>query len=299
MRVIIQNMVESNGRNLRCLLGLAILLGGCWLLGQRLLELAQTELPAPIYLALHGGMLCALGTAIGALPVLVVRSMPSRVADTLLGFGAGVMLAATAFSLLLPALDAAERLGGSAFTAALQVSLGLGLGAFGLAVFGRVLEDGHRDLEHVPVGTLPPRILLFVAAIILHNIPEGMAVGVAAGGQVEGASGLALGIALQDIPEGLAVALVLAGAGMSRGRAMLVGVASGVVEPLFSVLCAWLVGISQMILPWGLAAAAGAMLFVVAREIIPESQRHGHAGEATLGLIVGFCLMMVLDTSLG
>ncbi|MNE50872.1 zinc transporter ZupT [compost metagenome] len=179
-------------------------------------------------------MLCALGTAIGALPVLVVRSMPSRVADTLLGFGAGVMLAATAFSLLLPALDAAERLGGSAFTAALQVSLGL-----------------------------------------------------------------ALGIALQDIPEGLAVALVLAGAGMSRGRAMLVGVASGVVEPLFSVLCAWLVGISQMILPWGLAAAAGAMLFVVAREIIPESQRHGHAGEATLGLIVGFCLMMVLDTSLG
>lgn len=144
-----------------------------------------------------------------------------------------------------------------------------------------------------------PRILLFVTAIVLHNIPEGMAVGVSAGAGLDEANGLALGIALQDVPEGLVVALVLAGVGMSRFKAMLVGAASGLVEPLFAVLCAWLVGLSALLLPWGLAAAAGAMLFVVTHEIIPESHRQGHAAEATLGLVFGFCLMMVLDTALG
>ena len=143
-----------------------------------------------------------------------------------------------------------------------------------------------------------PRILLFVTAIVLHNIPEGMAVGVSAGAGLDEANGLALGIALQDVPEGLVVALVLAGVGMSRFKAMLVGAASGLVEPLFAVLCAWLVGL-RAAPALGLAAAAGAMLFVVTHEIIPESHRQGHAAEATLGLVFGFCLMMVLDTALG
>lgn len=299
MRLIVQSLRESGGRNLRRLLGLGIVLGGTVLVVQHLMLLARLSLSAPMYLALQGGMLCALGTALGALPVLLVRSMPARIADAMLGFGAGVMLAATAFSLLLPALEAAKASGRPTWLASLLVSLGLVLGAFGLAVFGRVLEDAQTNIQGAVEGKVPARILLFVAAIVLHNIPEGMAVGVAAGGEVQGASGLALGIALQDVPEGLAIALVLAGAGVSRGKAALAGAASGLVEPLFAVLCAWLIGISRMFLPWGLAAAAGAMLYVVVREIIPESQRRGHAAQATQGLIIGFCLMMVLDTSLG
>ncbi|TBV10835.1 ZIP family metal transporter, partial [Stutzerimonas kirkiae] len=142
------------------------------------------------------------------------------------------------------------------------------------------------------------RITLFVVAIVAHNIPEGMAVGVAAGAGLEGADSLALGIALQDVPEGLIVALLLAGVGMSRRKALLIGAASGLVEPVFAVLCAWLVGVSVQLLPWGLALAAGAMLFAVAHEIIPESHRNGHSTEASLALAVGFCLMMVLDTAL-
>ncbi len=217
MRLIVQSLRESGGRNLRWLLGLIIVLGGGLLVAQHLMLLARLSLSPTLYLALHGGMLCALGTALGALPVLLVRSMPARIADAMLGFGAGVMLAATAFSLLLPALEAAEASGRATWLASVLVSLGLALGAFGLAVFGRVLEDAQANIRGVADGKVPARILLFVAAIVLHNIPEGMAVGVAAGGEVQGASGLALGIALQDVPEGLAIALVLAGAGVSRG----------------------------------------------------------------------------------
>ncbi|AMO74642.1 ZIP family metal transporter [Pseudomonas citronellolis] len=299
MRPLEASARQGGARSLRWLLGLGIVLLGSGLLFNHLLLLARLQLPAPLYQALSGGLICALGTALGAVPVLLIRSMPARVADTLLGFGAGVMLAATAFSLLLPALEAVEAGGRSPLYAALLVSFGMALGVLGLMLAGRMLDDAQHDLDDAPIPAIPARILLFVAAIVLHNIPEGMAVGVAAGGEVQGAGGLALGIALQDVPEGLAIALVLAGAGMSRVRAMLAGAASGLVEPLFAVLCAWLVGVSRMLLPWGLALAAGAMLYVVVREIIPESQRRGYAGEATLGLIVGFCLMMVLDTSLG
>ncbi len=220
MKALLHGIAEGNGRTLRNLLGLLIFIGGGYLLGRHALLLAELNLPAPIVLALKGGLLCAFGTALGAMPVLVVKTMPARLSDALLGFGAGVMLSATAFSLIMPALS-------------------------------------------------------------------------------DEANGLALGIALQDVPEGLVVALVLAGVGMSRFKAMLVGAASGLVEPLFAVLCAWLVGLSALLLPWGLAAAAGAMLFVVTHEIIPESHRQGHAAEATLGLVFGFCLMMVLDTALG
>ncbi|MCY1559795.1 Zinc transporter ZupT [compost metagenome] len=122
--------------------------------------------------------------------------------------------------------------------------------------------------------------------------------GVSAGAGLPGADSLAMGIALQDLPEGLIISLVLAGAGMARGRALLIGAASGLVEPLFAVICAWLVGISALLLPWGLALAAGAMLFAVTHEIIPESHRKGYETEASLGLAAGFCLMMVMDTAL-
>ena len=153
--------------------------------------------------------------------------------------------------------------------------------------------------EHAEKIVIAPRIWLFVIAIVAHNIPEGMAVGVSAGGGMPDADSLAMGIALQDVPEGLVIALVLAGAGMSRVKAFLIGAASGLVEPVFAVLCAWLVNLAEVLLPLGLALAAGAMLLVVTQEVIPESRRNGHEKLASLGLCVGFCLMMVMDTALG
>ena len=246
----------------------------------------------------RGGALCALATALGAVPVLVVRGLPQRLADGLLGFGAGVMLAAAAFSLILPGLEAAQQIGYGRWGAAALISGSLLLGALALLGLDRVLVDEPVD-AHPDAPLVPARVLVFVFAILLHNIPEGMAVGVAAGGHLPGAEGLAMGIALQDVPEGLVVALILAGAGMTRAKAVFIGAFSGVVEPFAAVLSAWAVGVSAVLLPWGLAFAAGAMLTAVAHSVIPESNRHGHGGFATLGLAIGFCLMMTLDTALG
>jgi len=247
----------------------------------------------------RGGALCALATALGALPVLVVRGLPQRLADGLLGFGAGVMLAATAFSLVLPGLNAARDVGFDAWGAAAVISGGVLMGALALLALDRVLVDDPRDAQHPGAPLVPARVLVFVFAIMLHNVPEGMAVGVAAGGHLAGAEGLAMGIALQDVPEGLVVALILAGAGMVRAKAVFIGAFSGVVEPVAAVFSAWAVTVSALLLPWGLAFAAGAMLTAVAHSVIPESNRNGHGGYATLGLAFGFCLMMTLDTALG
>ena len=214
---------------------------------------------------------------------------------------AGVMLAATAFSLIVPGIAAAESLGLTPWSASGLICFGIMLGAFGLYLVDLKLSGASPEMlvgtpEH-PV--IPPRIWLFVFAIIAHNIPEGMAVGVSAGGGMPDADSLAMGIALQDVPEGLVIALVLAGAGMSRVKAFLIGAASGLVEPVFALLCAWLVSLAELLLPLGLALAAGAMLLVVTHEVIPESRRNGHDKLASLGLLIGFCLMMVMDTALG
>lgn len=246
--------------------------------------------------ALRGGAMCALATALGALPVWVVKRLPQQLADGLLGFGAGVMLAATAFSLVLPGLDAAERAGYSAWAAAALISTGVLLGAVVLLALDRGGVDDPRDAQQ---NLVPSRVMLFVIAIVLHNVPEGMAVGVASGGGLSGADGLAMGMSLQDIPEGLVVALILANAGMARSKAVFIGALSGVAEPVAAVLSAWAVGVSAMLLPWGLAFAAGAMLIAVGHSVIPESNRHGHGVTASLGLAIGFCLMMTLDTALG
>ena len=246
--------------------------------------------------ALRGGGLCALATALGAMPVWVVKHLQQQLADGLLGFGAGVMLAATAFSLVLPGLDAAGRAGYSAWGAAGLVSAGVLLGALALLALDRGVVDDPRDAKR---DLVPSRVVLFVLAIVLHNVPEGMAVGVAAGGGLRGAEGLAMGIALQDIPEGLVVALILASAGMARSKAVFIGALSGVAEPVAAVLSAWAVSVSSLLLPWGLAFAAGAMLIAVSHSVIPESNRHGNGAIASLGLAIGFCLMMALDTALG
>lgn len=293
-----QTLAIGSGRMFRYALGSLLLLAGMTLLAAQ--GLAWLDLEPRLLRALEGGGLCALGTALGAVPVLVIRRMPQAVSDSLLGFGAGVMLAATAFSLIVPGIAAAEELGLTPWAASGLISFGILLGAFGLYLVDRKVSASPERLVAAPGRPIiAPRIWLFVFAIIAHNIPEGMAVGVSAGGGMPDADSLAMGIALQDVPEGLVIALVLAAAGMARVKAFLIGAASGLVEPAFALLCAWLVSLAEMLLPLGLALAAGAMLLVVTHEVIPESRRNGHEKLASLGLLVGFCLMMVLDTALG
>ncbi|MBJ9976170.1 ZIP family metal transporter [Pseudomonas sp. S75] len=293
-----QVMSVSSVRLFRLALGTLLMLVGTALLVAR--GIAWLDLEPRMLRALEGGALCALGTALGAVPVLVIRNMPVTVADTLLGFGAGVMLAATAFSLIIPGLDAAQAIGFTPWGAGALVSAGLLAGAFCLFLIdlrvGRASPEALMVQDGQPV--VAARVWLFVAAIIAHNIPEGMAIGVSAGGGMPDADSLAMGIALQDVPEGLVIALVLAGAGMHRFKAFLIGAASGLVEPLAALICAWLVNVAQLLLPLGLACAAGAMLLVVTQEIIPESRSNGNHRLASLGLCIGFCLMMVMDTAM-
>lgn len=254
--------------------------------------------------ALLGGSMAALATALGTLPVLLAQQPSERVQDTLFGFGAGVMLAACAFSLVIPGLEAARSanlLGGSAWAAGGVVGSAILLGGMALLAMDRLLPHEHfiKGREGATAQQLR-RTWLFVFAIVLHNLPEGLAIGVGyAGNEGLRANALALGIAIQDVPEGFVVAAALLAAGYTRGFSVVLGMASGLVEPLGAVLGAAIIGQSTVMLPWGLGFAAGAMLFVISHEIIPESHRKGHEAFATAGLMVGFVLMMVLDTALG
>lgn len=251
--------------------------------------------------ALLGGLVAALATAVGTVPVLLARRPSQRMNDTMMGFGAGVMLAATSFSLILPGLEMAGQQGAGAWGASITVGIGILLGAVALLLLDRFTP--HEHFIKGPEGAYTPqmrRVWLFVGAIVLHNVPEGLAIGVAfAGPDLVGARALAAGIAIQDIPEGLVVALALMGAGYSRATACTIGVLSGLVEPVAALAGAVLVSLSAVFLPWGLAFAAGAMLFVISHEILPESHRQGHEVWATGGLMLGFVLMMVLDTAMG
>ena len=251
--------------------------------------------------ALLGGSAGFATTSLGALLAIGLRRITTRTQDSMLGFAAGMMLAASAFSLILPGLAAAETLFGNAPAAALTVVLGLALGV--LLMLGLDYFTPH---EHASTGPCGPdcvrlnRVWLFVLAIALHNIPEGMAVGVSfAEGDLSVGLPLTSAIALQDIPEGLAVALALRAIGQSARRAVLIAVASGLMEPLGALLG---IGISSgfaIAYPVSLGLAAGAMLFVVSHEVIPETHRNGHQTPATIGLMIGFAVMMFLDTALG
>ncbi len=251
--------------------------------------------------ALIGGMVAAAATALGTLPMLFSRQLSDRALDSMLGFGAGVMLAASAFSLILPGLDVAKENGAGPWLSSAIVGGSLLIGALLLLALDHLLPHEHfiKGIEG-PAARMLKRTWMFVFAIALHNFPEGLAIGVAFGGTnpIE-ASALATGIAIQDIPEGLVVALALLQAGYRRGVCMAIGMASGLVEPVGAVLGAAIVTISSQLLPWGLGFAAGAMLFVISHEIIPESHRKGHESYATIGLMIGFVLMMTLDTALG
>ena len=250
--------------------------------------------------ALLGGSIAALATALGTLPVLLSQKFSQRTYDTLLGFGAGVMLAASSFSLIIPALSAAKQQGAGSWGAGLIVSAGILLGGLLLLFIDRAVPHEHfvKGLEG-PQARAMKRAWLFVFAISLHNLPEGLAIGVAyAGTDSLAALALATGISIQDVPEGLVVALALRGVGYSRLTAAGMGALSGIVEPIAAVFGAAVISVSASFLPWGLAAAAGAMLFVISHEIIPESHRMGHERSATCGLMLGFVLMMLLDTAL-
>ena len=251
--------------------------------------------------ALLGGLMAAAATALGTVPVLLSQQMSQRTYDTLLGFGAGVMLAASAFSLVIPALAAARMQGAGPWGAGGIVGAGILLGAAALLAIDRAVPHEHfiKGLEG-PEAKALKRVWLFVLAISLHNLPEGLAIGVAfAGPDPVGALALATGISIQDVPEGMVVALALRSVGYGRGLSAGLGVLSGLVEPVAAVFGVLVISLSVSLLPWGLAIAAGAMLFVISHEIIPESHRKGHEAWATGGLMVGFVLMMLLDTAMG
>jgi ZIP family zinc transporter len=251
------------------------------------------------------GFLASLGagllTGVGALPVLFGRTISRKASDMLLGFAAGVMLSASFFSLLLPGIDAAETASGSIWVAAGVAAVGIALGAAVVAGMNTTLPHEHfiAGPEGADPGALS-RIWLFVIAITIHNLPEGMAVGVGfGGGNVANGLSLATGIGLQNAPEGLAVAIALKGLGYSRGQSFLIALATGLVEPLGGLIGVVAVTVSEVLLPWGLTFAAGAMLYVISHEIIPETHRGGHQHRATAGLMIGMILMMVLDVTLG
>lgn len=280
---------------------LAALLLVLWQMGQTLLLLLQGQGDVYVIYALLGGAAGFAGTALGAMPALFLRQVPQQAEDMMLGFAAGMMLAASAFSLILPGIEAGTELFASNLLGGLCVVAGITVGV--MLMLGM---DQFIPHEHDKTGPCGPghercgRVWLFVFAIALHNLPEGMAVGVSfSQGDISVGLPLASAIALQDIPEGLAVALTLCAAGFPRTYAVMVAVATGLLEPLGALLGVGLGGGLLFSYPLGLGIAAGAMLFVVSHEVIPETHRNGHQTLATIGLMIGFCLMMLLDTCLG
>jgi len=246
-------------------------------------------------------------TAAGAGLVFFFKDIRRSVLDGMLGFAAGVMIAASYWSLLAPAIEMAERSGGIAWVPA---ATGFLLGGAFLWLVDKVLPHLHRGFprsEAEGLKTSWQRSVLLVLAITLHNIPEGLAVGVAFGAlaanlpaaSFAAAAALALGIGIQNFPEGAAVSVPLRREGMNRLKAFMYGQASGLVEPLAGVLGAATVILMRPLLPYALAFAAGAMIYVVVEELIPESQRETISDVSTIGAMLGFAVMMTLDVALG
>lgn len=247
-------------------------------------------------------------TALGASLVFFFKKINKNVLNGMLGFAAGVMIAASFWSLLAPSIEMAEELGQIPW---LMAAVGFLAGGFFLFGVDKLLPHLHPGLDTSQaegIETNWQRSILLVLAITLHNIPEGLAVGVAFGAvayglpsaSLAGAVVLAIGIGLQNFPEGAAVSIPLRREGMSRKKAFLYGQASGVVEPISGVVGALAVVSMRPLLPFALAFAAGAMIYVVVEELIPEGQNgEGHSDIATIGCLLGFAIMMMLDVALG
>lgn len=259
----------------------------------------------PILAALYATTFTWLVTAAGASLVFFFKTMNRAVLDGMLGFTGGVMVAASYWSLLAPAIEMSE---GEGFTKVIPAASGFLMGALFLFALDKTLPHLHINFKETE-GIKSPwqRTTLLVLAITLHNIPEGLAVGVLFGGvaagipeaSIAGAVTLAIGIGIQNFPEGIAVSMPLRRMGMSRRKSFMYGQSSAIVEPIAGVLGALAVTFFTPILPYALAFAAGAMIFVVVEEVIPETQQDNNTDIATLGFIGGFIVMMMLDVALG
>ena len=274
----------------------------------------------PIMQALYAGLFTWILTALGAALVFLFNSSNRKVLDAALGFTGGVMIAASFWSLLSPSIAYVEMqndMGLSTMPVWLPPAIGFFLGALFLYILDKTIPHLHlfaKKEEAEGIETDWKKTILLVLAIALHNIPEGLAVGVAFGAlanpellvmdghtvfTIGGAIALAIGIGIQNFPEGFAVSMPLRRMGVSRWKSWQWGQLSAIVEPIFAVIGAAVVMTVLPILPYALAFAAGAMIFIVVEEVIPESQRGGNTDLATMGLIAGFIVMMILDVALG
>lgn len=238
--------------------------------------------------------LAGLATGIGAIAAFGLKRLSVRGHDALLGAAAGVMLAAAVFSLLLPALDILRPLsGGDGFAATIAAS-GLLIGAISMAVLERFTPHAHEGRVPADAAARQEGMWLVAAAIALHNFPEGFSVGASYGAGIGLGLATAVGIGLQNVPEGLVVAAAMHRLGAAPWRSAGIATLTGMVEPLGALLGGWLAGFSGLFLPLSLTAAAGAMIFVVSHEMVPESHRRGHEDAATGALMAGFILMLVM-----
>lgn len=245
-------------------------------------------------------ILAGLATGVGALPAIFFKDISERLFNSLLGAAAGVMLAATAFSLLVPGMAAGKEVWPNSHTGMLVVSLGMLLGAFFLHYADKNLPHLHFDTVSDDTMRSLRRLSLFIAAITIHNFPEGMSVGVSFGaGDLKNGTVLAIAIALQNLPEGLAVAMPLVALGYNKWKAVGLATLTGLVEPVGGLLGVSMVTVFKPVLPIAMGFAAGAMLFVISEEIIPESHSKGRSRYATFSLMAGFIIMMMLDNLLG
>lgn len=261
----------------------------------------------PILAAFYATLFTWFLTALGAALVFLFKGMNRALFDGMLGFTGGVMVAASFWSLLAPGIEMSP---GEGFEKVIPAVVGFGLGALFLFGLDKVLPHLHvnfKESEKEGVKTPWHKTTLLVLAITMHNIPEGLAVGVLFGGvaagfdgaSIGGAVALAIGIGLQNFPEGFAVSMPLRRQGVSKFKSFMYGQSSAIVEPIAAVIGAWAVMTFQPILPYALSFAAGAMIFVVVEEVIPETQRDKYTDIATMGFIVGFIVMMTLDVGLG
>ncbi|NLB89639.1 MAG: ZIP family metal transporter [Clostridiales bacterium] len=264
---------------------------------------------SPILMALIGTGFTFLMTALGSAMVFFFKGdVNAKVQKIFLGFASGVMIAASVWSLLIPSIEMTQA---SEKIAWVPAAGGFLLGAAFLFLLDMLLPHLHADGQLEGPKSSLKRTTLLVSAVTLHNVPEGMAVGLAfalaaqSGGgfaAYSGALALAIGMGIQNFPEGAAISLPLRQEGMSRLRAFVYGALSGIVEPIFGVLAVLIASQVEPVMPWLLSFAAGAMIYVVVEELIPmanDKEGHGHSNAGTLGVIAGFVIMMILDVALG